>query len=67
MEKVEENKKEGEEEKEEEVGEEREEEEEGSLHLFCSRMSTRQVSTLRISAITTAEVAKKRSPGSVRT
>lgn len=66
MEKVEENKKEGEEEK-EEVGEEREEEEEGSLHLFCSRMSTRQVSTLRISAITTAEVAKKRSPGSVRT
>lgn len=53
---------------EEEVREEEEEEkEEGSLHLFCSRMSTRQVSTLRISAITTAEVAKKRSPGSVRT
>lgn len=47
--------------------EEKEEEKEGSLHLFCSRMSTRQVSTLRISAITTAEVAKKRSPGSVRT
>lgn len=44
-----------------------EKKEEGSLHLFCSRMSTRQVSTLRISAITTAEVAKKRSPGSVRT
>lgn len=36
-------------------------------HLFCSRMMSRHVSTFRTSAITTADVAKKRSPGNVRT
>ena len=38
-----------------------------TLHFFCSRMMSRHVRTFRISAMTTADVVKKRSPGSVRT